>query len=575
MEWAVWYLYRGMRQVAHALAAAMLAISVARAAHAQPAPPARRLPLAQSLPSDARRDYDAGKLLFEDGDYATALLMYQTAYDRTRDPRLLWNVAACQKNLRHYAKTAALLRRYLAEGGNLLSPADRRDAQELSKAIAPFTVSMTVSVAEPGAQVWVDDEPVGTSPLPGPVVLDMGTRRVRVKKEGFRLVEHDVPVGGSAPTSVDIAMHRQSGRLELTAPADATVYVDEKPAGHGRLALDLPIGAHALRVTAPGMRPLQRDVIVEDDRTRAVDLALEAEAAPSGEVHVAVACLDPNPLPQESLAVFFDDAAESALPLGVRMRREGEHEVVAYVPYRVSPGKHAVHVAAARCLARDVALNVSQGEVVDVKGELPPANGWLEGNPAGSPDGWRVNAGLVASLLTFSSYQNFSPALSATGSSVGATLVGPMVAAGLQGRWYTVLADARFQLARVNGGVGSTLSQWSVGIYPGLRLPLVFAAVSAGFDVRLGQWYVTPDSQATTQNGLYASLGLWTALDVQPSCEWGLQLAWSPSAESYSTAGFGPGNSGESSFWLGGTYTPNGLCVRKHAGQMKIEATTR
>jgi hypothetical protein len=352
--------------------------------------------------------------------------------------------------------------------------------------------------------------------------------------------------------------------------------VDEKLVGAGRLSLELAIGAHALRVMAPGMRPLQRDVIVEDDRTRMLDLALESEAAPSGEVHVAVACIDPNPLPQDALAVFFDDATESSLPLGMRMRRDGEHEVVAYVPYRVAPGKHALHVASARCVARDVTLSLAQGDTVDVKGELPPANGWLEGNPAGSPDGWRVTAGLIESSLTFSSYQGFSPALSnVSGTPVGGTLVGPVVAAGLQGRWLSALVDARFQLARISpSGLASSLSQWSVGIRPGVRLPLVIAALSTGIDVRLGQWYVTPDSQATTQNGLFGSVGFWTALDVQPFCEWGLQLAWSPSVDSYS-AGSSPGNGGVSSFWLSGTYTPNGLCVRKHAGQMKIEATTR
>jgi hypothetical protein len=559
-----------------ALAAATFALSLASPGRAQPTASTRRTPLAQSLPSDARRDYDAGKLLFEDGDYATALLMYQTAYDRTHDARLLWNVAACQKNLRRYAKAAALLRRYLVEGGDLLSAGDRRDAQDLSKAIAPFTVAMKLDVDEPGAQVWVDDEPVGTSPLPAPVVLDMGTRRVRVKKEGFRLVERDVPVGGSAATTFDVVLQRESGRLELTAPASAAVFVDEKEAGRGpHLALDLPIGAHALRVTAPRMRPLQRDVIVEDGRTRTLDLSLEADAAPSAEVHVAVACLAPDPLPQEGLAVFFDDATESALPLGVRMRREDEREVVAYVPYRVAPGRHALHVAAPMCVARDVAVNVAEGQVADVKGELPPAKGWLNGSPAGSPDGWRVTAGLIESSLSFSHYDQFAPTAAGLSPSAGAVLVGPMAAAGLQGRWLSGLVDARFQVARVvpPGALGSTLSQWSVGVRPGARFPLVIAAVSAGIDLRIGQFFMTPDSQGNSQSGLFTSAAFWTALDLQPFCEWGLQFAFAPSFDTYS-AHADVGASGVTSLWLHATYTPNGLCTRQHAGQMKIEATT-
>src|SRR5580692_10239044 len=88
-----------------------------------PRPTARRASLADSLPADARRDYDAGKLLFEDGDYATALLKYQAAYDSTKDARLLWDVAVCEKSLRHYARALAALARYLTEGHDVLAAA--------------------------------------------------------------------------------------------------------------------------------------------------------------------------------------------------------------------------------------------------------------------------------------------------------------------------------------------------------------------------------------------------------------------------------------------------------------------
>ena len=376
-------------------------------AAAQPRPPRPR-PLAQSLPPDARRDYDAGKLLFEDGDYATALLKYRAAYDRTHDARLLWNVAVCQKDLRHYAKAAATLERYLAEGGDALSPSDRRDAQELLRAIGPFTVPMTFHVSEPGAEVIVDEAMVGRSPLAGTVALDMGTRRVRVKKDGFRLFDREFPVGGSAATTIDLGLERQIGRIQLEVPPDSHVFVDDHEVGGvPHIDIELPSGAHALKVIAPRMRPLQTDVLVEDGKTRKLDLTLEAETAPVAEVHVAVTCMGDDPLSQDDLVVFFDDALESALPLGVRIRREPGHEVVAYVTYRVSPGHHRVHVASPRCEASDAVVDVREGGVADVRGALVPRNKWLEGSPAGSPDGWRLALGLMESSTTFRGYQNF------------------------------------------------------------------------------------------------------------------------------------------------------------------------
>jgi hypothetical protein len=566
-----------------AVAAALLTGGPDAAAQPRARKPAS---LAQSLPADARRDYDAGKLLFEDGDYATALLKYQAAFDETHDPRLLWNVAVCQKYLRHYARAAATLARYLKEGGELLSPADRHDAQDFARAIALFTVPTTVRVSEPDAQVWIDESLVGRTPLTEPVSLDMGTRRVRVKKDGFRLFDREFPVGGSAATTIEVTLERQGGHLQINVPADATVWLDEQDMGHGpRLELDLPIGAHAMRVVAPHMRPLQTDVVVEDGKSRALDLALEAEAAPSAEVHLAVVCGGPDPLPPEDLAVFFDDATESALPLGARLRRDPGHAVVAYVAYRVAAGHHLVHVASPRCDAQDITVDAPEGGVADVKGELAPANRWLEGSPAGSPDGWRLAGGLIESSTTFASYQNFFSTTPANNiGSVGATLVGPSFVAGLQGRWLTALLDARFQFGRITGidvpssgpstAYNSTLSQWSVGVRPGFRVPLVVAALSTGAGLHVGQYFFSPDTTGSSKSGGYVSVSYWGALDVQPFCEWGAQLGAATSYDSYGNTS-GVGNGAVTSLWLQATYTPNITCTKRKAGLFKIEGTTR
>ena len=519
-------------------------------AAAQPRSP-KPVSLAQSLPPDARRDYDAGKLLFEDGDYATALLKYQAAFDETHDARLLWNVAVCQKDLRHYARAAATLGRYLAEGGERLSPSDRHDAQELARAIAPFTVPTTIQVSEPDAQIWIDEAMVGRSPLAGTVALDMGTRRVRVKKDGYRLFDREFPVGGSAATTIEVTLERQGGHLQLNVPADATVWLDEREVGHGpRLELDLPVGAHAMRLVAPRMRAL---------------------------------------LPQDALAVFFDDATESALPLGARIRREPGHEVVAYVTYRVAPGHHLVHVAAPHCEAQDASVDAPEGGVSDVRGSLAPANRWLQGSPAGSPDGWRLSAGLIESSTTFNSYQNFfSTSLGSLGN-IGATLVGPTATAGLQGRWLTALLEARFQLTRVTGNApttpssgqltayDSTLSQWSIGVRPGVRVPLVVAALSTGFGLHLGQFFFSPDTAGSSKSGSYFSASYWGALDAQPFCEWGIQAGLSYSYDNYGvgSAGNGAGNDGVTSLWLQAIYTPNTMCTMRRAGLFRIEGTTR
>lgn len=74
-------------------------------------------PLAESLEGQARSEYLAARVLFDDGDFATALEKYKSVYGKASDPRLLWNLAACHKNLRRYARASVLLRQYVKEGG--------------------------------------------------------------------------------------------------------------------------------------------------------------------------------------------------------------------------------------------------------------------------------------------------------------------------------------------------------------------------------------------------------------------------------------------------------------------------
>jgi hypothetical protein len=562
------------------IAAGLLVGSVASTAMAQHA--ARTRPLAQSLPADAKRDYDAGKLLFDDGDFATALLKYQAAYDATHDARLLWDVAVCEKSLRHYARTLSILARYVSEGGDLLGAQDKRDAQDLSRAIAPFTSAQTIDVSESGAEVWIDGVLVGRSPLPAPVVLDIGTRHVHVELDGFRPWTQEMPVGGSAPTNVRAVLVKEAGHLDLTLPPDATVSIDGKDAGHGpSVSVDLPAGAHALRVTGPNARPIVTDVVVEDGKSRSLDLKLEPDAAPSAEVHVTVGCGRPEPLPQDDLSVFFDDATVSALPLGVRMRREPGREVIAYVAYKVAPGRHTVHVAALGCDGRDAVVDAPEGGVANVTGALPPSDDWYEGSPAGSHDGWRLSAGILETSAGFGDYENFflTPPSGTSGQkTAGLTLLGASVASGYEGRWFTGLVEGRFAGGHLTNldntsAFNSTLSQWTIGVRPGLRLPLYIAALSGGLGLHVGQYFFAPDGGSST-SGVLVSGSAWGAVDLQPFCEWGFQIG-AESAEYDYTANKVSQNDFITSFWGHVTFTPNRACKNKQSGGLQIQGNAK
>ena len=66
--------------------------------------PAKPKTVREELPDAARKDWDAARDLLDTSDFAGALVEYQRAYEQSKNPRVLYNVAVCEKNLRHYAR---------------------------------------------------------------------------------------------------------------------------------------------------------------------------------------------------------------------------------------------------------------------------------------------------------------------------------------------------------------------------------------------------------------------------------------------------------------------------------------
>jgi hypothetical protein len=239
--------------------------------------PAAAVPLAEALTGEAKANYDAGRLLYGDGDYAGAELKFGRAYELSQDPRLLWNMLVAEKNLRHYAHVEELIRLYLERGGSTLSESDRSDAQALLEAIAPFIASVTLTVSQPEASVFVDDVQVGQSPLAKPLRVDMGPRKFRVAKAGFEDFTLTQTFTGGVATAVEAnlvpAVHE--GRLRISAAPGDTIRVDTKLVGLGEWEGKLPSGVHAVEVTADGKEPWRADSMVTDHQLTTVLVSLQ------------------------------------------------------------------------------------------------------------------------------------------------------------------------------------------------------------------------------------------------------------------------------------------------------------
>jgi hypothetical protein len=258
----------------------LLLLPVAVSAATPPTP----APLTKSLIGEAKAAYDSGRLLFEDGDSPGALAKFSHAYDVSHDARLLWNMASCEKELRHYARAAALIGRYLQEGGDRIPAAQRKSALETQTALTAFYVSVKLSGAPDGASVFVDGTQVGQTPLTEPLLLDLGTRALRLEQTGFVPFQKNVEIAGGGELEVQVTLTPvpevtvAPPVLSITTSgARDIIAIDGKVVGSQRWQGAVAVGEHSVRVTAAGKKPYESHIQLLAGSSRSLQIALDDE----------------------------------------------------------------------------------------------------------------------------------------------------------------------------------------------------------------------------------------------------------------------------------------------------------
>ncbi|WP_044240498.1 PEGA domain-containing protein [Chondromyces apiculatus] len=249
-----------------------------------PGGPTPQAPLSESLTGMAKAEYGAGNALLKDGDFAGALVQFEKAYALSKDHRVLWNIALCQKNLRRYAALLDTLQRLEKDGGALLTAEDRKDIADLRTTAEGLVSRVEVVANEAGATVLIDDASMGTTPLAAPLVVELGERRIRVTKPGFKEFTRTLRVEGGGRISLAATLTREvrRGTLVVQAGAEDLISLDGRTVGRGRWEGSVPSGQHALRVSAPGKETHEAEVLVRDGEMRRVDVGLNAAASSSG-----------------------------------------------------------------------------------------------------------------------------------------------------------------------------------------------------------------------------------------------------------------------------------------------------
>ncbi|MET0391031.1 MAG: PEGA domain-containing protein [Polyangiales bacterium] len=249
------------------------------AAQAQAQAETAPVPLSEILTGEAKTEYEAARILFGDNDYAGALVKFEQAFEHSSEPRLLWNMAVCEKNLRHYVQVLKLLDRYRREAH--LTESQRGEAAQVVQTVQSLISEVRLTVDQDGAQVFVDDVPQGVTPLQDPLLVDLGSRKIRVSKDGFHDWEAVRDFSGHSIVVLTATMQAKPREAHLTifADDDSDIHLDGTLVATGHFQGVLQAGEHTVYITAAGKQPFVRELVVKVGESRTLHVTLQAESS--------------------------------------------------------------------------------------------------------------------------------------------------------------------------------------------------------------------------------------------------------------------------------------------------------
>lgn len=185
---------RKSRTAAAALGALLFAFALSAPAGAAPTG-------AETPSSKGAARYEEGLKQFDAGNYAAAADAFLEAYEATKLGKHLWNLALAEYRSERILGALGHLRQYIdAPDAN---PTNVPRARDLIEELRAKTTRVTVKTDE-GAEVLVDETPVGTAPLGEPLELDPERAHTIRVRSGAREAHREVARAGA--TSIDLVL---------------------------------------------------------------------------------------------------------------------------------------------------------------------------------------------------------------------------------------------------------------------------------------------------------------------------------------------------------------------------------
>ncbi len=164
--------------------------------------------------SEGAVHFDRGVELFHKGDFEGALVEFRAAYEIEPHYRVRYNIGISLYELHRYLEAKEQLEAYLLEGGAEISEQKSTEIKAVLFEIMNYIGSLDVTCSVEGAEVKVDGEVVGRTPLEQTLVVDVGEHVVEVSLEGYEPFVEKVSLPGGTTKKINVKLLEEGAEPE-------------------------------------------------------------------------------------------------------------------------------------------------------------------------------------------------------------------------------------------------------------------------------------------------------------------------------------------------------------------------
>jgi tetratricopeptide (TPR) repeat protein len=174
---------------------------------------------------EAGKHFQRAVSLYGEADYRAALVEFRRAYAGSPHVSVLYNIGETQYQLQDYAAALTTFERYLAESG--AADPHRAEVESNVETLRARVGHISVVTIPSGADVTVDDQAAGRTPIDRPLLVSIGHRKVVATIPGRSPVTKYVDVATDDNLSLTLQLQDATAPVRTPLPALALAPASE------------------------------------------------------------------------------------------------------------------------------------------------------------------------------------------------------------------------------------------------------------------------------------------------------------------------------------------------------------